>query len=264
MAGGCSHRGSFSGGNMHANQRRDTMSNGTEPFEDWTPSSGWLKRQSDNVEKNMKENPMLQPTNMSFDQNGPGERWEDCVCFQDEHHKDCPTINKGTCHYQGNYQKPLAFDVKDEGCQAEGPALFGGTDSSARFRDSRYLEGLHDGYIEGMQKGLALLKDYINMNVQPMIIQAPVCTRAHVVEDAGDRKRREESKSERTPNCGDPTCKSMTNEGCKHSGEPVYIQGHNVDVRTCKHCYNSSFFGANMEECNKCGLRRFNPDKAGQ
>jgi hypothetical protein len=233
MAGGCSHRGSFSGGNMHANQRRDTMSNGTEPFEDWTPSSGW----------------------------------EDCVCFQDEHHKDCPAINKGTCHYQGNYQKPLAFDVKDEGCQAEGPALFGGTDSSARFRDSRYLEGLHDGYIEGMEEGLALLRDYMSTHVQPMIIQAPVCTRAHVVEDAGDRKRREESKSERTPNCGDPTCKSMTNEGCKHSGEPVYIQGHNVDVRTCKHCYNSielSFFGANMEECNKCGLRRFNPDKAGQ
>jgi hypothetical protein len=195
------------------------------PSDHWTPSPGWLKRQIDNVEKNMKENPMLQT------------------------------------------KKPLAFDVKDEGCQAEGPALFGGTDSSARFRDSRYLEGLHDGYIEGMQKGLALLKDYINMNVQPMIIQAPVCTRAHVVEDAGDRKRREESKSERTPNCGDPTCKSMTNEGCKHSGEPVYIQGHNVDVRTCKHCYNSielSFFGANMEECNKCGLRRFNPDKAGQ
>jgi hypothetical protein len=191
-----------------------------------------------NVEKNMKENPMLQT------------------------------------------KKLLAFGVKDEGCQAEGPALFGGTDrpdavfhghvgddSSARLRDSRYLEGLHDGYIEGMEEGLALLRDYMSTHVQPMIIQAPVCTRAHVVEDAGDRKRREESKSERTPNCGDPTCKSMTNEGCKHSGEPVYIQGHNVDVRTCKHCYNSielSFFGANMEECNKCGLRRFNPDKAGQ
>jgi hypothetical protein len=143
-----------------------------------------LKRQSDNVEKNMKENPMLQT------------------------------------------KKPLAFDVKDEGCQAEGPAMFGGT----WLRDSSYLEGLRDGYIEGMEKGLALLRDYMNTHVQPMIIQAPVCTRAHVVEDAGDRKRREESK-------------------------PVYVQGHNVDVRTCKHWYSY------IEECAKCGLRRFNPDK---
>jgi hypothetical protein len=159
-----------------------------------------LKRQIDNVEKNMKENPMLQT------------------------------------------KKPLAFGVKDEGCQAKGPALFGGTDrpdavfhghvgddSSARLRDSPYLEGLHDGYIEGMEKGLALLRDYMSTHVQPM---------AHVVEDAGDRKRREESK-------------------------PVYVQGHNVDVRTCKHWYSEPSLW-DIEECAKCGLRRFNPDKAVQ
>jgi Arc/MetJ-type ribon-helix-helix transcriptional regulator len=30
-------------------------------------------------------------------------RWEGCICLQDEHHKDCPAIQTGKCHYQSLY-----------------------------------------------------------------------------------------------------------------------------------------------------------------
>ena len=38
-------------------------------------------------------------------------RWEGCICLQDEHHKDCPAIATGKCHFQNLYdyawQTPL-------------------------------------------------------------------------------------------------------------------------------------------------------------
>jgi hypothetical protein len=30
-------------------------------------------------------------------------RWEGCICLQDEHHRDCPAIKTGKCHYQSYY-----------------------------------------------------------------------------------------------------------------------------------------------------------------
>ena len=30
-------------------------------------------------------------------------RWEGCICLQDEHHKNCPAIITGKCHFQSLY-----------------------------------------------------------------------------------------------------------------------------------------------------------------
>jgi hypothetical protein len=44
------------------------------------------------------------------EENGPGERFDSCVCFQDEHHHDCPALRKGTCHYQGLHTAHITFN----------------------------------------------------------------------------------------------------------------------------------------------------------
>jgi len=49
------------------------------------------------------ENSGLVLERRTIDQNGPGERWENCICLQDEHHRDCPAIKTGKCHYQSYY-----------------------------------------------------------------------------------------------------------------------------------------------------------------
>jgi hypothetical protein len=40
----------------------------------------------------------------TFDQNGLGERNDSCICFQDEHRRNCPAITLGTCKYQSLYE----------------------------------------------------------------------------------------------------------------------------------------------------------------
>ena len=44
-------------------------------------------------------------TNRFFDENGPGERFEGCVCLQDDRRPDCPAIETGKCHFQGAYEE---------------------------------------------------------------------------------------------------------------------------------------------------------------
>ena len=31
--------------------------------------------------------------------------FEGCICLQDEHHRDCPAIQTGNCHFQSFYPK---------------------------------------------------------------------------------------------------------------------------------------------------------------
>jgi hypothetical protein len=40
--------------------------------------------------------------------------FEGCVCFQDEHHSDCPAIGKGNCHYQSLYSSVRVSDLNKE------------------------------------------------------------------------------------------------------------------------------------------------------
>ena len=51
--------------------------------------------------------------------NASDEKWESTV--------EAPT----------RHRKPLAFDVEDAGCQANGPAMFGGTEFQGQMRNGR-------------------------------------------------------------------------------------------------------------------------------
>jgi hypothetical protein len=93
--------------------------------------------------------------------NASDEKWESTV--------EAPT----------RHRKPLAFDVEDAGCQANGPAMFGGTDTNPAYtmehawlQIQNQIKMAHDtGYAKGFQAGAKAMEkavhDFIHFMTNP-------------------------------------------------------------------------------------------------
>jgi len=73
---------------------------------------GALKRHDEVVIKE-KHSGQRNSQMTTFDENGPRERWEGCICLQDEHHRNCPAIKTEKCHFQSLYE-PAVICMSDK------------------------------------------------------------------------------------------------------------------------------------------------------
>ena len=153
--------------------------------------------------------------------NASDEKWESTV--------EAPT----------RHRKPLAFDVEDAGCQANGPAMFGGTDTNPAYtmehawlQIQNQIKMAHDtGYAKGFQAGAKAMEKAVH----------DFCERA-------TEKPRVEGRTA----LGQTLTSGMAN-GTRT------IQGWGVDVDKCQHWFVSikeTYGNVPLLQCSKCGYRK--------
>jgi len=143
--------------------------------------------------------------------NASDEKWESTV--------EAPT----------RHRKPLAFDVEDAGCQANGPAMFGGTEDGlqAESMAARVKEVIEDAYRRGYAAGMKALEQFM------------------ADKEATAKLKTTERATEK------PRSQSV----------PRTIQGWGVDVDKCQHWFVSilntyEYGNVPLLQCSKCGYRK--------
>jgi len=178
--------------------------------------------------------------------NASDEKWESTV--------EAPT----------RHRKPLAFDVEDAGCQANGPAMFGGTDTNPTYTmehawlqiQNQIKQAYDTGYAKGFRAAqvhyMKVVEEFMVTHLKPTFIVAN--EPAHLAEDfmTNPKRATEKPRGEGRTTLGQTLTSGMAN-GTRT------IQGWGVDVDKCQHWFVSikeTYGNVPLLQCSKCGYRK--------